>query len=62
MKTHLLVIACLLGFVAPSLAQTDYVVGSQDVLTITVFGEPELTGKYTVERPMHLGAALAGRA
>ena len=50
MKTHLLVIACLLGFVAPITAQTDYVVGSQDVLTVTVFGEPELTGKYTVEQ------------
>ena len=50
MKTHLLVIACLLGFVTPSTAQTDYVVGSQDVLTVTVFGEPELTGKYTVEQ------------
>jgi polysaccharide export outer membrane protein len=50
MKTHLLVIACLLGFVTPSTAQTDYVVGSQDVLTVTVFGESELTGKYTVEQ------------
>ena len=50
MKTHLLVIACLLGFVTPATAQTDYVVGSQDVLTVTVFGEPELTGKYTVEQ------------
>lgn len=35
---------------APVRAQTDYVVGSQDVLTITVFGEPELSGKYTVEQ------------
>lgn len=31
-------------------AQTDYVVGSQDVLTITVFGEPDFSGKYTVEQ------------
>jgi polysaccharide export outer membrane protein len=30
--------------------QNDYVVGPQDVLTITVFGEPELSGKYTVEQ------------
>ena len=34
----------------PLLAQTDYVVGPQDVLTITVFGEAELSGKYTVEQ------------
>lgn len=50
MKTHLLVIAYLLGLLAPLTAQTDYVVGAQDVLTITVFGEAELTGKYTVEQ------------
>ncbi len=31
-------------------AQTDYVVGRQDVLTITVFGEPELSGRYTVDQ------------
>ena len=31
-------------------AQTDYSVGPQDVLTITVFGEAELSGKYTVEQ------------
>ena len=36
MKTHLLLIACLLGFITPATAQTDYVVGSQDVLTVTV--------------------------
>src|SRR5215212_7655047 len=34
----------------PLLAQTDYSVGPQDVLTITVFGEAELSGKYTVEQ------------
>ena len=31
-------------------AQTDYIVGAQDVLTITVFGETELSGKFTVEQ------------
>ena len=50
MKTHLLIVACLLGLVMSGSAQTDYVVGSQDVLMVTVFGEPELTGKYTVEQ------------
>jgi polysaccharide biosynthesis/export protein len=36
---------------SPLAAQiTDYVVGAQDVLTVTVFGEAELSGKYTVEQ------------
>ena len=30
--------------------QTEYTVGPQDVLTIQVFGEPELSGKFTVEQ------------
>lgn len=30
--------------------QTEYSVGPQDVLTIQVFGEPDLSGKYTVEQ------------
>jgi polysaccharide export outer membrane protein len=30
--------------------QTDYTVGPQDVLTVQVFGEPEYSGKYTVEQ------------
>ena len=49
---HLLISLTLLGVLAPVglFAQTDYLVGAQDVLTITVFGEPELSGKYTVEQ------------
>ena len=30
--------------------QTEYSVGPQDVLTVVVFGEPDLSGKYTVEQ------------
>jgi polysaccharide export outer membrane protein len=30
--------------------QSDYIVGPQDVLNVTVFGEADFTGKYTVER------------
>jgi polysaccharide export outer membrane protein len=39
-------------FSAPAVAtaQTDYVIGSQDVLMVTVFGEAELSGKYTVDQ------------
>jgi len=50
MKKALLLIAFLVGIAGPLLAQTDYVVGPQDVLTITVFGEAELSGKFTVEQ------------
>lgn len=50
MKKVLVLFAFLVGIAGPLLAQTDYVVGSQDVLTITVFGEAELSGKFTVEQ------------
>ncbi|MFN7983306.1 MAG: polysaccharide biosynthesis/export family protein [Vicinamibacterales bacterium] len=50
MKAHLLILGFLLSLVTPLAGQTDYVVGPQDVLMVTVFGEPELTGKYTVEQ------------
>jgi len=50
MKNVLLLCALLLGIPGPLLAQTDYVVGAQDVLTITVFGEPDISGKFTVEQ------------
>jgi polysaccharide biosynthesis/export protein len=51
MKKLLFVSTILLGAAASAAAQsTDYVVGAQDVLTVTVFGEAELSGKYTVEQ------------
>ena len=50
MKKVLALVAFLVGIAGPLAAQTDYVVGSQDVLTITVFGEAELSGKFTVEQ------------
>ncbi len=40
----------LVAAALPAAAQTDYLIGSQDVLTITVFGEAELSGEYTVEQ------------
>ena len=55
LRTVFVFLACLAGVASvrgvPVLhAQTDYLVGAQDVLTILVFGEPELAGKYTVEQ------------
>jgi polysaccharide export outer membrane protein len=51
MKNRFLALLIALCAVVPrASAQNDYLVGPQDVLTITVFGEPELSGKYTVEQ------------
>ena len=40
---------------------TDYVVGAQDALVITVFNEPELSGKFTVEADGTFTFPLVGR-
>lgn len=50
MKSLLFALALLIGLPCHGAAQNDYVVGSQDVLTVTVFGESELSGRYTVEQ------------
>jgi polysaccharide export outer membrane protein len=50
MRKLLLLTVLLCGLAAPAAAQTNYIVGPQDVLTVTVFGENELSGKYTVEQ------------
>jgi polysaccharide export outer membrane protein len=44
-----------------ALAQTNYQIGAQDILTITVFGEPDLSGKYTVEQDGTFTFPLIGR-
>jgi polysaccharide biosynthesis/export protein len=48
------VLVCALGSAASLSAQTrpqtEYAVGPQDVVTIQVFGEPDLSGKFTVEQ------------
>jgi polysaccharide export outer membrane protein len=56
-------IALLLALVVPSsaLAQSEYVVGPQDVLSITVFDTPELTGKFTVAADGTIAYAMLGR-
>ena len=50
MKKLFMLFALLVALAGPLQAQTDYVVGAQDVLTITVFGEAELSGRFTVEQ------------
>jgi len=50
MKKLFMLFALLVALAGPVQAQTDYVVGAQDVLTITVFGEAELSGRFTVEQ------------
>jgi polysaccharide export outer membrane protein len=69
MKTRLLrsvacpvVIGLILAGVGPASAQvTNYVVGPQDVLTITVFDQRDLDGKYTVEADGTFTFPLIGR-
>ena len=51
----------LLTSVRPVEGQTDYRIGPQDVLNITVFGEADLSGKYTVEQDGTFTFPLVGR-
>jgi polysaccharide export outer membrane protein len=46
---------------APARAQTDYVIGAQDVVTVTVYDHADLTGKFTVEADGTLTFPLLGR-
>src|SRR5439155_20936163 len=48
-------------FAPSAAAQTDYHIGAQDVLSITVFGETDLSGKYTVEQDGTFTFPLIGR-
>jgi polysaccharide export outer membrane protein len=50
MKTLLSALLIAAVFTAGVTAQNDYVIGAQDVLNITVVGEPDLTNKFTVEQ------------
>jgi polysaccharide export outer membrane protein len=52
--------ACLLLTIGVS-AQTDYTIGAQDVLTITVYGQDDLSGKFTVDPDGTLTFPLLGR-
>jgi polysaccharide export outer membrane protein len=49
------------SLVVPVSAQTDYRIGPQDVLNITVFGESDLSGRFTVEQDGTFTFPLIGR-
>jgi polysaccharide biosynthesis/export protein len=51
----------LLLLAAPLSAQTDYTIGAQDVLTITVYDQADLSGKFTVDPDGTLTFPLLGR-
>jgi len=65
MKKHALIVTSLVLMwavtVGPATAQTNYVLGSQDVVIVTVFNEPELSRKYTIEQDGTFTFPLIGR-
>jgi polysaccharide export outer membrane protein len=64
MTTHLFALACALlclAVPATAAAQTNYVLGPQDVLNITVLGENDLSRKYTIEQDGTFTFPLIGR-
>ena len=46
---------------APPVSQQSYIVGPNDVLLITVFNQPQLSGKFTVEADGTIAFPLLGR-
>ena len=64
MKKHLIALVCstfLWTAGPPAFAQTNYVLGPQDVLNITVLGEEDLSRKYTIEQDGTFTFPLVGR-
>jgi len=65
MGTRLIAFAVGIALLAPAAAAqtppTDYVVGPEDVLMITVFNEPTLSGRFTVEADGTINYPLVGR-
>src|SRR5688572_25283485 len=72
MVNRFLLAAALIAFTMPAFAQdralsaapaqqADYVIGAQDVLVITSYDQPELTGKFTVETDGSFSYPMIGR-
>ena len=62
-RVLLLLLACAVGgrAAAQSPAVNDYVIGPQDVLTITSYDQADLTGKFTVEADGTFSFPMIGR-
>lgn len=58
-RIALLLLFC--GLASGAAAQTNYVIGPQDVLAITVFNETDLSGKFTVDADGTFSYPLVGR-
>jgi polysaccharide export outer membrane protein len=61
MKKALLTLVVIAALAGTAVGQTDYRIGPQDILTITVFGEPDLSNKFTVEQDGTFTFPLIGR-
>jgi polysaccharide export outer membrane protein len=61
MRLLLRVVTGLLLMASSLSAQTDYIIGNQDVLTITVYDQVDLSGKFTVDPDGTLTFPLIGR-
>src|SRR5215208_5460351 len=60
----MLILLFLAALQAPPVAATDpalYIVGPNDVLAVTVFNQPQLSGKFSVESDGTLAFPLVGR-
>ena len=53
--------ACAFATPRAAVAQTDYLIGPQDVLTVTVYDHADLSGKFSVEADGTLTFPLIGR-
>lgn len=61
MTAYLRAIAGVFLLTAGLSAQSDYIIGAQDVLTITVYDQADLSGKFTVDPDGTLTFPLIGR-
>jgi polysaccharide export outer membrane protein len=60
-RGHVLALLIGLAFATVAFGADDYIVGPNDVLTITVFDQPQLTGKYIVQGDGTFTFPLLGR-
>lgn len=56
-----LALALFCAATAAAQSASDYVIGNQDVLTVTVYDQPDMTGKFKVESDGSIAFPLVGR-